>query len=71
MHDGDCDGWIPLNEMKSLLKDIGITGVTEDEIAKAASSSSSSTSSTLSSHHVGLRYCSNLTNRHNLLTRIK
>jgi len=44
MHDGDCDGRIPLKEMTTLLKDIGVTGVTEDEIAMASSSSSSNSS---------------------------
>ena len=34
MHDGDSDGWIPLKEMPSLLKDVGVS-VTEDEMAKA------------------------------------
>jgi len=34
MHDGDSDGWIPLKEMASLLKDIGVS-VAEDEMVKA------------------------------------
>ena len=36
MHDSDSDGWIPVNEITSVVKDIGVS-VTKDEIVQAAS----------------------------------
>jgi len=46
VHDSDSDGWIPLNDMTSVLRDIGVT-VTEDEIVHATSGNINSSNAAL------------------------
>jgi len=44
IHDSDSDGWIPINEMMSVLKGIGVN-VTEDEIVQGAGGTDSNINS--------------------------